>query len=540
MIAVIDNYDSFTWNLVQYFCELGAEVSVFRNDTITVEELAHRNPAGLVISPGPGGPDEAGISIDAIRAFEDRIPILGVCLGHQCIAQAFGGRIVHAQALMHGKTSRIRHNGKGIFSMIENPMTATRYHSLAVERGALPKELEVCAEAEDGEVMGVRHLEKPVFGVQFHPESILTQSGVRLLENFLSLIDPSRPVLREFGNIREAIAAVSGRKNLSADGMRDAMRMIMGGEASPAQIASFLSCLSMKGETITEIAAAAEVMRQKAIRIVPPAGKEVLDTCGTGGDRAGTFNISTTVAFVAAGSGVAVAKHGNRSVTSRSGSADVLEALGMDLNAEPSRVQRALDEAGITFMFAPRFHAAMKYAIGPRREIAIRTIFNILGPISNPAGVRRQVVGVYSEELGDTYARVLAESGHLHAFVVHGTDGLDEVSLAAPTIVWEVREGKVKRFLFDPRPFGIEYVPLSALRGGDAAANAKILTGVLSGDPGPARQAVLVNAAFAAVAGGAAEDLREGVRTATRSIDSGAAMERLRAFLAILGKRETR
>ena len=449
---------------------------------------------------------------------------------------------------MHGKTSRVRHNGKGIFSMVENPMTATRYHSLAVERGTLPPELEVCAEAEDGEVMGVRHLEKPVFGVQFPPESILTQSGMRLLENFLSLIDPSRPVLREFGNIREAIAAVSGRKNLSADGMRDAMRMIMGGEASPAQISSFLSCLSMKGETITEIAAAAEVMRQKAIRIVPPPGKEVLDTCGTGGDRAGTFNISTTVAFVAAGAGIAVAKHGNRSVTSRSGSADVLEALGMDLSADPARVQRALDEAGITFMFAPRFHAAMKYAIGPRREIAIgprkelgvRTIFNILGPISNPAGVRRQVVGVFSEELGDTYARVLAESGHLHAFVVHGTDGLDEVSLAAPTIVWEVREGKVKRFLFDPRPFGFEYVPLGALRGGDAAANAKILTGVLSGDPGPARQAVLVNAAFAVVAGGAAEDLREGVRKATRSIDSGAAMERLRAFLAILGKREAR
>jgi len=540
MIVVIDNYDSFTWNLVQYFRELGAEVKVFRNDAITGKDLALLNPSGLVISPGPGGPDEAGISLDAIRAFEDRIPILGVCLGHQCIGQAYGGRIVHARALMHGKTSRIRHNGKGIFSMIENPMTATRYHSLAVDRGTLPPELEVCAETEDGEVMGLRHIEKPVFGVQFHPESILTQSGMRLMENFLSLIDPSQPVLREFGNIREAIAAVSGRRNLSADGMRDAMRMIMGGEATPAQIASFLSCLAMKGETITEIAAAAGVMRQKAVTIVPPAGKEVLDTCGTGGDRAGTFNISTTVAFVAAGAGIAVAKHGNRSVTSRSGSADVLEALGMDLNADTSTVQRALDEAGITFMFAPRFHAAMKYAIGPRREIAIRTIFNILGPISNPAGVRRQVVGVFSEELGDTYARVLAESAHLHAFVVHGTDGLDEVSLAAPTIVREVREGKVKRFLFDPRQLGFEYVSLEAIRGGDAAVNAKILSGVLSGDPGPARQAVLVNAAFAAVAGGAAQDLMDGVRTATRSIDSGAAMERLRGFLAVLGKREAR
>jgi anthranilate synthase/phosphoribosyltransferase len=538
MIAVVDNYDSFTWNLVQYFRELGAEVEVFRNDAITVEELVQRKPAGLVISPGPGGPDEAGISLDAIRVFQDRIPILGVCLGHQCVGQAFGGRIVHARSLMHGKTSRVRHNGKGIFSMVENPMVATRYHSLAVERGSLPPVLEVCAEAEDGEVMGIRHLEKPVFGVQFHPESILTQSGMRLLENFLSIIDPSQPVLREFGNIREAIAAVSERKNLSTDGMRDAMRMIMEGDASPAQIASFLTALSMKGETVTEIAAAAEVMRQKAVRIVPPPGKEVLDTCGTGGDRAGTFNISTTVAFVAAGAGIAVAKHGNRSVTSRSGSADVLESLGMDLNADVSRVQCALDEAGITFMFAPMFHGAMKYAIGPRREIAIRTIFNILGPISNPAGVRRQVVGVFSEELGEIYAKVLAEIGHLHAFVVHGTDGLDEVSLAAPTNVWEVREGKVKRFLFEPSRFGFGYVSNDALLGGDAGTNAKILSGVLSGEQGPARQAVLVNAAFAAVAGGAAEDLRDGVQVATRSIDSGAAKERLRSFLAILGKRE--
>ncbi len=540
MIAVIDNYDSFTYNIVQYLCELGAEVSVHRNDAVTVEALSKSRPAGLVISPGPGWPDGAGISLDAIREFQDRIPILGVCLGHQCIGQAFGGRIVHAQSLMHGKTSRIRHNGKGIFSMVENPMTATRYHSLAVERSSITADLEVCAESEDGEVMGLRHIEKPVFGVQFHPESILTQSGMRILENFLSLIDPSQPVLREYGNIREAITAVSARKNLSADGMRDTMRMIMGGEATPSQIAAFLSCLAMKGETTTEIAAAAEVMRQKAIRIHPPPGKDALDTCGTGGDRTGTFNISTTVAFVAAGAGVPVAKHGNRSVTSRSGSADVLEALGMDLNADPPRVQRSLDEAGITFMFAPKFHAAMKYAIGPRREIAIRTIFNILGPISNPAGVRCQVVGVYSEELGETYARVLAESGHRRAFVVHGTDGVDEVSLSAPSIVWDVQDGKVKRFLFDPRVAGFEYVPLAAIKGGDAAANAKILTDVLSGTAGPARQTVLLNAAFAIVAGGKAEDIRDGVRAAIRSIDSGAARDRLRAFLAVLGRADDR
>jgi anthranilate phosphoribosyltransferase len=239
---------------------------------------------------------------------------------------------------------------------------------------------------------------------------------------------------------------------------------------------------------------------------------------------------------VAAGAGIRVAKHGNRAVTSRSGSADVLEALGMDLGAAIPRVQRALDEAGVTFMFAPKFHAAMKYSIGPRREIAIRTIFNMLGPLSNPAGVDCQVLGVYNEELGETYARVLAETGVRRAFVVHGTDGLDEVTLSATSIVWDVRDGSVKRYLFDPRSIGIEYAPPHALKGGDAQANAVILRETLSGKKGPARDAVLVNAAFAIVAGGKADDLKEGLRMAERSIDSGAALARLDAFLAIVGR----
>jgi anthranilate synthase/phosphoribosyltransferase len=537
MIVVIDNYDSFTYNLVQYLSELGADVRVYRNDAVSVTELGERHPDGIVISPGPGGPGSAGISCDAIRAFSGRIPILGVCLGHQCVGEAFGGKVVHARSLMHGKTSRIRHNGGGIFSMIENPMTATRYHSLALERESLPPILEVCAESEDGEVMGIRHVSRPVFGVQFHPESILTHYGMRILENFLSLVDPRQTVLRCFSSIREAISRVASGKDLTPDEMRDAMRMIMEGEATPAQISSFLSCLAMKGETITEIAAAVEVMRQKAARITAPGSEPLLDTCGTGGDRSGTFNISTTVAFVAAGAGIRVAKHGNRSVTSRSGSADVLESLGMNLDSSFADVQRSLDKAGITFMFAPKFHAAMKYAIGPRREIGIRTIFNILGPLSNPAGANCQVVGVYSEELGDTYSRVMAELGNRRSFVVHGTDGLDEVTLSAPTIVWEVRDGRVKRYLFDPGSAGFEYVSPEDIRGGDAATNAGILKEVLSGKPGPAREAVLVNAAFAIVAAGKAEEVREGASLAARSIDSGAAMNRLREFLEVLGTR---
>jgi anthranilate synthase/phosphoribosyltransferase len=539
VIAVIDNYDSFTYNLVQYLCELGAEVKVYRNDAVSVEELVGLSPDGLVISPGPGGPESAGISLEAILAFSTRIPILGVCLGHQCVGKAFGGRVVHASTLMHGKTSQILHNGKGIFSMIENPMTATRYHSLAIERESLPSVLEVCAEAEDGEVMGIRHVSRPVYGVQFHPESILTRYGMRILENFLSLINPRQPVRICLGNMREAISQVASGKNLTPDEMRDAMNMIMGGEATPAQISSFLSCLAMKGETTEEITAAALVMRQKASKIIGPANEPLLDTCGTGGDRFGTFNISTTVAFVAAGAGIRVAKHGNRSVTSRSGSADVLESLGMNIQASFADVQRALTEAGVTFMFAPKFHAAMKYAIGPRREIGIRTIFNILGPLSNPAGANRQVVGVYSEDLGEPYARVLLELGQRRSFVVHGTDGMDEVTLSAPTIVWEVREGRVRRYLFDPRSVGFECASSQGIKGGDAATNARILREVLSGKPGGPRDAVLVNAGFAIVAGGKAEDVREGIALAIRSIDSGAAMDRLRKFMGILGTGES-
>jgi len=538
VIAVIDNYDSFTYNLVQYLCELGAEVRVYRNDAVSVEELVGLSPNGLVISPGPGGPESAGISLEAVRAFSDRIPILGVCLGHQCIGKAFGGKVVHASTLMHGKTSQILHDGKGIFSMIENPMTATRYHSLAMERESLPSVLEVCAEAEDGEVMGIRHVSRPVYGVQFHPESILTRYGMRILENFLSLIDPRQPVRLCFGNMREAISQVASGKNLTPDEMRDAMNMIMGGEATPAQISSFLSCLAMKGETTEEITAAALVMRQKAAKISAPANEPLLDTCGTGGDRSGTFNISTTVAFVAAGAGIRVAKHGNRSVTSRSGSADVLESLGMNLQASFADVQRALTEAGVTFMFAPKFHAAMKYAIGPRREIGIRTIFNILGPLSNPAGANRQIVGVYSEDLGEPYARVLAELGQRRSFVVHGTDGMDEVTLSAPTIVWDVREGEMRKYLFDPRSEGFECASSQEIKGGDAATNARILKEVLSGKHGFTRDAVLLNAGFAIVAGGKAEDVREGLALARRSIDSGAAMDRLRKFLDILGTGE--
>jgi anthranilate synthase/phosphoribosyltransferase len=529
MIVVIDNYDSFTYNIVQALNALGAEVKVYRNDAIDLDELEEQSPGGIVISPGPGGPESGGISVDAVRRFHGKVPVLGVCLGHQCIAYAFGARITSAKAIMHGKTSPVFHDKTGIFAAVENPFNATRYHSLAVEWDFGPEDIEVCAWTSDGEIMGIRHKTKPVFGVQFHPESVMTEFGMRIFENFLSIVKRGKRPARYFVNLKEAISILHTGKDLRATEMEDAMNMIMSGECTSTQIGSFLTALSMKGETPEEIAAAVNVMRDKAIRIKPEA-TDVLDTCGTGGDRSGTFNVSTTVAFVAAGSGACVAKHGNRSVTSKAGSADVLEVLGANLDLPSELVEKCLNHVGVTFMFAPKFHLAMKFAIQPRREIGIR-------PLSNPAGANRQVVGVYSEELGEVYAKVMRELAIRKAIIAHGTDGLDEISICAPTFIWEVEGGKIDKYLFDPRSLGFEYSKRDEIKGGDGEQNGKMLRSILNGDEGPAHDMVILNAAFALYCVGRAKSLKEGVDMAKQSIQSGQAKEKLDRFLEYFGKK---
>ena len=332
-------------------------------------------------------------------------------------------------------------------------------------------------------------------------------------------------------NIQEAIAKVIEGKDLRRDEMTDAMNQIMSGEATDAQIGAFLIALRVKGESVEEIAGAASVMREKA---TPIATKHdvIVDTCGTGGDHSGTFNISTTAAFVAAGAGLCVAKHGNRSVTSQSGSADVLSALGVNIEASPETVSRCLDDVGIGFLFAISLHGAMKYAIGPRREIGARTIFNALGPLSNPAGAKRQVVGVYSAALTETLAGVLATLGSERAFVVHGSDGLDEMTLTGPTRVSELKAGSVSTYDVLPGDFGLAQASADALKGGDADYNAEITRAILNGEEGPRRDIVLLNAAAAIVAGDKASDLNEGVQVAAEVIDSGKALEKLEGLVA--------
>lgn len=332
--------------------------------------------------------------------------------------------------------------------------------------------------------------------------------------------------------IQEAIKDLIAGADLSRARTRAAMDQIMSGQATDAQIGAFLVALRIKGETVDEIAGCAEVMREKATPIATTR-PDLIDTCGTGGDGSGTFNISTAVAFVACGAGLAVAKHGNRSISSHCGSADVLDALGVNVEASPEKVGECIDEVGIGFLFAVALHGAMKHAIGPRRELATRTVFNVLGPLTNPAGAKRQLLGVYDSALTEALAGVLGQLGSERALVVHGSDGLDEITLTGPTQVSELRDGQVSTRQIDPRDFGLQRVPAEALQGGDAAYNARILREVLDGWEGPRRDVVLINAAAAIAVGGRAEDMTAGLELARASIDSGRACRALERLVEV-------
>lgn len=323
-------------------------------------------------------------------------------------------------------------------------------------------------------------------------------------------------------DMQQAIARVIAGENLAANEMADTMALIMGGDATPAQIGGFLVGLRVKGETITEITEAARVMRNLATP-VQVEGPHLVDTCGTGGDGAHTFNISTAAALVAAAAGAQVAKHGNRSVSSSSGSADVLERLGVRIDLSADRVGDCIRQAGIGFLFAPAHHGAMKHAIGPRRELGARTIFNLLGPLTNPAGAKCQLIGVYNDELVEPVAQVLRELGSERVMVVRGEDGLDEISLSGPTRVSELKNGEVQSYLLTPEQLGLDRSPLSALVVETAEQSAAVLQQVLAGEPGPARDIVLANAGAAIYLAGLSNSLEEGVERAGEVIDSGAA-----------------
>jgi anthranilate phosphoribosyltransferase len=345
--------------------------------------------------------------------------------------------------------------------------------------------------------------------------------------------------------IKETISKAVQRRDLTELEAAETMTEIMSGEATDAQIAAYITALRMKGETVEEITGSARIMRRFATTISMRSALDIdredinidretiLDTCGTGGDNTSTFNVSTATAIVVCACGLTVAKHGNRSVSSACGSADVLEALGVNLNVTPEKVEECLSKIGIGFLFAPSLHGAMKYAIGPRKQIGIRTIFNILGPLTNPAGAHTQVLGVYAKDLAVTMANVLKNLGTRCAWVVHGADGLDEISISGPTFVAELKDGKVSTFEIKPGDFGLQTADLSEIKGGNAAENAEIIRQILRGDSGARRNIVLMNAAAGLYVGGKARNVKEGINLASAAIDSGKAAEKLEMLVKI-------
>jgi len=557
MILVIDNYDSFTHNLYQYLSELTSEeVRVVRNDRITLEDIDGLAPSRIVISPGPGRPEDAGISVEVIRRFAKRTPILGVCLGHQAIGAAFGGEIVAAREIVHGKTSKITVDGRGLFRSINSPSEFARYHSLAIAEESLPEVLEITARSEDGEIMGVRHRDYPVEGVQFHPESIAGEDGKRVLHNFLNYKrEPFEP--------RIYLTRLLEGKDLTQEEAAGFMEELTDGNLKDAQIAGFLVALNAKGITAAEIAGCASVLQRK--RTPLQVSGSVLDTCGTGGDGLGTFNISSLTALVAASCGARVAKHGNRAVSSRSGSADFYKEIGIGIEISPDQAASCLEETGFAFLYAPLYHGAMRFAGPARRALGIKTIMNLLGPLANPAGADVQLLGVFSAD----YLRIVAEAavrlGVQKGLVVHGLDGQDEISVCSKTkaVRFDATKNGTDRatpsatdagrdpeerlaaatfeeFEIDPEELGLRYHDPAALRGGNAEENVAVARRLLAGERddrvlAALHDSVVINAAAALELASVAPSMKEGVLLAQAALAEGRTADTLTRVIAATG-----
>jgi anthranilate synthase/phosphoribosyltransferase len=525
MYIIIDNYDSFTYNLYQYLCELTPEpVEVFRNDRIDIKKIEELAPSGIIISPGPGTPLDAGVSVDVVKHFAGKIPILGVCLGHQCIGHAFGAEIVGAARIVHGKVENMSLDGRGLFRNLPKIASFTRYHSLAIKQGTLPPEFEITATAEDGEIMGIRHKEFELEGVQFHPESIASEFGKKVLNNFLHYHREAFPV-------RKTLEILLKLQNLSFEQAQGFMEELTEGNLNNSQVAGFLVALNCKGYTAEEIAGFASVLKRKKVHL--HTDKPVIDMCGTGGDGLGTFNISSMAALVVAACGVPVAKHGNRAVSSLCGSADFYKELGITIDLKPDSAGELLEKTNFCFLFAPAYHGSMKHAGPVRRELGIKTIMNLIGPLSNPAEAKMQLIGIYDTELCRREAQAAHMLGVRRVMVVHGEDGVDEMSVSAPTNVVEINEkGEAREYRFRPEDAGIRPFAQEELLGGNAGRNAAMALEMLDGGGRPAvRECVLLNAGAALYIADKAADIIEGYRLASGALESGKVKETLQQIV---------
>jgi anthranilate synthase/phosphoribosyltransferase len=527
MTVIIDNYDSFTYNLFQAFSRLSDEpVRVIRNDCIDLAGLEALSPARLVISPGPGRPEDAGISVAAIRHFSGRIPILGVCLGHQAIGQAFGASIVGARQIKHGVVEEMNLDGRGLYRTIGVRGVFTRYHSLAVAEAGLPADLEVSARSTDGEVMGLRHRSLPIEGVQFHPESIASEDGDALIRAFLNY-------RREPFAYKVCLETLIAGKDLGREEAEAFMEEMTDGVLDAPRISALLVAFAAKGPAASEIAGCASVLRRKKASFA--VMDALTDTCGTGGDDSGSFNISSMAALVAAACGLPIAKHGNRAVSSRSGSADFYEALGVPIQLSAADAAIQLRKTNFTFLFAPKYHSAMRHAAPARKALGVKTIMNLVGPLSNPANAAFQVIGVYDKALLRPVAQAARLLGVQRVLAVASRDGYDEISPCAPTDMVEIgTDGQVNETVFDPLEQGLDLFSCKELAGGDAAENARLALELAGGTGRPAlKAATAVNAGAALYVAGRVPSIAAGYRLAAEALATGAVADKLAQLRAL-------
>jgi anthranilate synthase/phosphoribosyltransferase len=524
MTIIIDNYDSFTYNVFQYFAKLSSgPILVVRNDEIDIGGLEALKPDRLVISPGPGRPEDAGISVQAIKHFAGKIPILGICLGHQAIGYAFGGTISGAKFIRHGEAEEMNLDGKGLFRTIGTRAVFTRYHSLVILDEGLPSELEVTARSQDGDIMGVRHRKYDIEGVQFHPESIASESGEALIGAFLNY-------RREPFAYRATLESLVAGRDLDRETSESFMEELTGGSLETAKTAALLAAMASKGPAAQEIAGCAAVLqRKKKAFATISEGVFLTDTCGTGGDGAGSFNISSMAALTAAACGLPIAKHGNRAVSSKSGSADFFEAMGIPVDLEPDLAAMLLERTNFAFLFAPHYHGAMRFAAPARKALGIKTIMNLIGPLANPADAAYQLIGVYSESLLERVAEAAKMLGVRRVMTVHSRDGLDEISSCAPTDIVEIDEsGTCRRFVFDPAQHGFASSSSEELSGGDARENVMLALELAEGRGRQAlRNAVALNAGAALYVAGRVDSIENGAKEALEALTSGKVREKI-------------
>ena len=528
MILIIDNYDSFTFNVVQILQTVtDKEICLVRNDECTLEELIKKNPKYLIVSPGPGKPSEAGVCEEAIRYFAGKIPILGICLGHQAICEAFGGKIVQAKYIRHGIVEEIKLDGKGLFRSIGKTAKFTRYHSLVAEEKSLPSDFEVTARAKDGDIMGVRHKTLPIEGIQFHPESIASENGAALLSAFINY-------RRDNIVVSDCLNQLIAKKDLTEDEAAFFMENVTDGSMDERAMAAILVAMSSKGVAVSEMIGCAKTLLRKK-REIPLKSAGLAEIVGTGGDGKGSFNISSLSALVAASCGQKIAKHGNRAVSSKSGSADFFEALGINIMASPEKTASLVERTGFGFLMATVYHSGMRFAGPVRKALGIKTIMNLLGPLLNPAGAEYELLGVYSKSLLKDYAHAAKGLGAKRVMVVNSEDGYDEISPCAKTFVYQIDEkGNENEYVIDPASFGISDANENELYGGNGAENASLAMEVLNGSGRTTiRYAVGLNAGALLYLCGKVRTIKDGYAMALDTIDSGATLAKLKEIQAV-------